>query len=169
MAHVRTGNTKSCGCFRAKRLIKHGHKAKGHHSGAYVAWKGMKTRTTNSKSTGYHNYGGRGITIEDPRWFKFENFLEDMGERPEGMQLDRIDNNRGYCKDNCRWVTHQDNSRNKRTNRIVTFNGKTQCIKAHSEEVGINYRTAYSRLMYRGWVIEDVFSLENLKHEAEYA
>jgi hypothetical protein len=59
-------------------------------------------------------YGGRGITVEDPRWFKFENFLADMGEPPPGLSLDRIDNERGYRKDNCHWVTRSEQMRNRR-------------------------------------------------------
>lgn len=78
----------------------------------------MITRCTNERNPAYKNYGGRGITV-CKRWLKFENFLADMGLRPRGLTLDRKDNDRGYCKSNCRWTTwsvQQNNRRNTRGN-----------------------------------------------------
>lgn len=74
----------------------------------------MVQRTTNPRSTKYKDYGGRGIRIEDARWRKFENFYADMGNRPQGLTLERVDNDRGYCKQNCKWATRKEQMRNRR-------------------------------------------------------
>ena len=74
----------------------------------------MKRRCLNPKSTQFKHYGGRGIGIDDPRWLEFSPFLADMGERPEGMTIDRIDGDKGYSKANCRWATQKDQIANRR-------------------------------------------------------
>ncbi len=77
-------------------------------------WRTILQRCTNPKNKDYKNYGGRGISIEDPRWYVYENFLADMGESPEGLQIDRIDNDKGYSSANCRWTTQKVNVNNRR-------------------------------------------------------
>jgi hypothetical protein len=93
--------------------MKHGHstRIKG-DSPTYSSWTNMWTRCTNTKRDKYKNYGGRGITVCE-HWKNFENFLADMGERPEGLTLDRKDNELGYFKENCRWATSEEQSLNK--------------------------------------------------------
>lgn len=87
------------------------------HSKEYRCWRAFKNRCTNIKNVQYSDYGGRGIDICE-RWLTFENFYEDMGACPDGYQIDRIDNNKGYSKENCRWTTGKINSRNRRSATI---------------------------------------------------
>lgn len=110
--NVLTGYTQSCGCLQKQRTSI-ANKTHGFASSpTYTSWKAMKQRCTNFNRGSAHRYAERGI-LYDARWERFENFLDDMGERPEGTELDRIDNNKGYSKDNCRWTTHQVNCQNK--------------------------------------------------------
>lgn len=84
----------------------------------YKIWAKMKNRCLNPNSDNYPNYGGRGITC-DPSWFDFNSFLVDMGDPPKGCELDRIDNNKGYTKDNCEWVFHIENSQHRRSSKLT--------------------------------------------------
>ncbi len=142
------GDTKSCGCLR----IKHGHTAGLKRSKTYISWYHMIQRCTNPNDRHYHDYGGRGITV-CKRWRNsFENFLEDIGEAPKGLQIDRINNDKGYYKINCRWTTSKTNNRNRRNNHLVSYNNTTQCIMEWSEKTGIPEYVIRQRLN-RNWSV----------------
>jgi hypothetical protein len=122
----------------------------------YRSWKAMKSRCDCKSNTYYARYGGRGITY-DPNWNSFEKFLEDLGPKENSkLELERIDNEKGYYKENCRWVTHKEQTRNrggKRATRLYTFEGKTMCIADWAEEVGISPQAMQKRLN-KNWPLE---------------
>jgi len=129
-----------------------GYKHGMHTSPTYTTWASMKQRCSNPKAPDYSRYGGRNITY-DPSWELFENFLEDMGIRPEGTTLDRKDNNGPYCKDNCRWSTTKEQTRNRRDTNLLEFNGKQQCLSDWAAELNIPRSTLTNRI-HRGWDTE---------------
>ncbi len=104
--NLRTGHTKSCGCYCKEMTIKASSKHSMTGSPTYLSWAGMKQRCYDKNSKNYKRYGELGITVCE-RWLEsFENFLEDMGERPEGMSLNRVNGAKMYSKENCKWDTY---------------------------------------------------------------
>lgn len=158
---LRHGRTTSCGCFRSERAkqtpLKHGHTKQRVFSKTYQSWACMISRCTNPNTTAFKHYGGRGIKTCD-RWLEFENFLADMGERPEGKTLSRNNNDGNYEPSNCCWDTPANQARNRRSSRIITVFGKTDCVKALCEHFGANYKRTLARLKL-GWTVEDAFSI----------
>jgi len=141
----------SCGCIRDKACA---NRCKIHNSSyhpLYRTWKSMMLRCYNEKNQDYHNYGGRGITVCD-RWHDVKNFILDMGEKSYGQSLDRVNNDLGYSEENCRWASNLEQSRNKRSNTLLTINGITKCTKEWSEHDGVTakYHTICKRLE-NGW------------------
>lgn len=119
MAYLKSGDTSSCGCLRRERTaaLKRTH-GMAHQSSTYDIWVLMRQRCNNPKANGFRYYGGKGVAV-CKRWDSFEAFLQDMGERPPGMTLDRIDPSGNYELANCRWATWETQNRNKR-NSIQT-------------------------------------------------
>ena len=142
------GTTKSCGCYSrdmSKRTI-HGLA----RTNKYKRWNSMKGRCYNKNNKDYKYYGARGIGV-CTRWRNsFENFYADMGERPEGRSLDRIDNDGDYSPENCRWATQTEQNNNRRDTVMCTLNGKTQSLHSWAKELGIKHITLYKRFK-KGW------------------
>lgn len=131
---------------------KHGY-CIGGWSPTYRTWKSMRARCKNPSSPNYSLYGGRGIVV-CPQWDKsFSAFLRDMGERPAGFTLDRIDNDGNYEPKNCRWASQSEQQRNKNNNRNITYLGKTQCVTDWANELGIDPRRLFQRFA-RGWSVD---------------
>jgi hypothetical protein len=153
LGNLRQGITNSCGCLKRESI---GNVNKSHgmsESRTYTIWIGMRARCRNKKSIRYKSYGGRGISVCD-RWVNsFENFLLDMGEAPDGCQLDRIDNDSGYSQDNCRWVTVQENCMNTRQNRIIEYAGEKLTIGEWNRRMGFKRGTISGRLSL-GWQLD---------------
>lgn len=111
----------------------------------YNTWAQIKQRCTNPNNPQYLYYGGRGIVMCQ-RWMdSFEDFYADMGDRPEGMTLDRIDNNKGYEPNNVRWATKQEQARNRRCVVEVTHNGKRMFLHEWADSIGVSYEILKKR------------------------
>ncbi len=151
-----TGDVRSCGCLRGKAFITHGLTCQGKRTKEYIVWAGMLQRCNNPKNAAFDRYGGRGIAVYD-RWHSFEKFLADMGPRPEGASIDRIDNDGDYEPNNCRWATEREQQRNRSNNRMLTWRGTTMCAADWSDQTGIPARRIISRLS-RGWSIDRTLS-----------
>lgn len=153
--------TISCGCIRKevneRTFLKHGHARVGYKSKTWMIWIGMIDRCTNPKNKQWADYGGRGIVVCE-RWMMFENFLDDMGECPTGLSIERRNNNGNYEPSNCYWATRAQQARNKRNNRILTVNGITGCMTDLAIHFGINLRTVKNRLDRSHWSVEKAFN-----------
>jgi hypothetical protein len=161
LRNVISGKTKSCGCYVAK-MTSRTHRTHGmSRSKTYKSWLKMIERCYSKKNNRYYAYGARGIAVCE-RWHLFENFLSDMGPRPEGTSLDRIDANKHYEPCNCRWATRQEQARNKRNSIYITIGDETASLADWSDRSGIKYATILRRLK-AGWeakkaVFDPVFS-----------
>ncbi len=140
-----SGLSNSCGCLQIQVATKHGME----RTLTYNCWGQMKSRCLNPRHKSYPDYGGRGIGVCQ-RWLDFINFYADMGEKPEGASLDRIDNNSGYSPENCRWADAKTQGNNKRNNRMLTIGDRTQTLKQWSLESSISEYTIRSRIRM-GW------------------
>ena len=145
---LKKGMTQSCGCYHQERRVKHGF----YKDRQYRVWLSMRQRCENPNDRSYKNYGGRGITVCE-RWQEFVNFLADMGPRPKGFDIDRIDNSRGYEPGNCRWVSRRQNLLNTRLTRMLTYNGETLPMRIWADRIGVPHSTLKNRID-RGWSIE---------------
>lgn len=149
------GRTKSCGCMRgeegAARFLTHGFSRRGERAPEYGAYRTMLERCYNPKAIGYDTYGATGITVSESWRNSFLTFITDMGRRPTlTHSLDRIDPKGNYCKENCRWATAIDQANNKKNNRHITMDGKTQTVSQWCRELGLNRQFVQGRLKY-GW------------------
>jgi hypothetical protein len=130
-----------------------GHARNRRRSPELNAWTNMIARCTNPKRPDFKFYGGRGIGV-CLRWAgSFAAFLEDMGPRPDGASIDRIDNAKGYSPDNCRWATKHQQMQNTRGTRRIAFGGRAMGLNAWAKEIGINKESLRTRLE-RGWPLD---------------
>ena len=166
---LKNGNTKSCGCLQKELLklnpnsLKHGQSSDG-ISRIYKTWENMIERCTNPNHKQYKDYGGRGIKVCEA-WIKFNGFFKDMGEKPNGLTLDRINNNGDYCKENCKWSTSKEQARNKTNNILITIDGITKCLAGWCEIYRLNYHTVCWRLN-NGWTPEEALEIIPRKKRA---
>ena len=147
---LKNGETKTCGC-------KIGFSSGNSKLIEYKIWLGIKNRCYNKNYMHFDSYGGRGIKVCD-RWLEsFENFYEDMGKRPsKNHSIDRIDVNKDYSPENCRWADNKTQARNRRNTIIVNYKGIEKPVIELCEELNLNYHKIISRLK-RGWLVEKAF------------
>lgn len=127
-----------------------------------MIWSGMMQRCTNPRNPRFRRYGARGITVSK-EWYNFRAFIEDMRNRPSSEHtLDRIDNNKGYSKENCRWATYAEQNRNNAQTRFLTFHGETFCIMDWSKKLGLSFSCIVYRLKC-GWALERVLCSSKVK------
>lgn len=168
-SHLRSGNTKSCGCLQRekarKRFLSHGD-AK---TPFYKVWNNIMSRCHNENSVNYAYYGGRGIAVCE-RWHTYENFKEDMlesylkhKEENHNTSLERIDVDKGYSPCNCKWVTMTEQGSNRRRNKMITFNGVTKTLAEWSHETGLDWTTIRSRIERYDWSIEKALTTKPKK------
>ena len=129
-------------------------------SSTHAIWRGMLARCRNQKSKDFPRYGGRGIAVCE-RWWDFPSFLADMGERPAGLTLERLDGSGNYCPENCRWVTPKQQARNRRNNVRVVFGGLTATVAEWAERTGLERKTLEYRLR-SGWPPERALTTPSL-------
>lgn len=155
--YLRKGLTQSCGCLQKERAGEANRTHAMFGTKVYDVWANMKQRCTNPKSSNYNRYGGRDISVCD-EWLQFDNFFKDMGEPPEGLTLERKNNQEGYSAVNCIWANLVKQGGNKRNNVLLTYQGKTQIITRWSEELGIPVSTLHNRIQVFKWSTEKALS-----------
>lgn len=169
--HLRYGDTKSCGCYKSevssKRKKTHGFSDK---ELLYNIWMDVKQRCFCKTCKAFPHYGGRGIAVCDEwknDYMSFRNWSLSNGYS-EGLTIDRIDNDGWYAPNNCRWVDMKVQNSNKRNNRILTLNGKSQTLQQWSEQLGINAPTIHMRIFKYGWSVERALTTPTKRtHDAE--
>lgn len=162
LSSLRNGNTQSCGCLRIERSRKKNTSHNMSDTSEYHAWDNMKRRCNNKNNPEYKNYGGRGIRVCDGWSESFENFIEDMGRKPsKRYSLDRIDNNKGYFKENCRWTDantqaiNQRDRKNKTTGiRNISYSTRDDLYYVGIIRKGERYRKSFK-------ILEDAVNWKN--------
>lgn len=157
--HLALGLIRSCGCLRSEvsaemlreRATTHGA-SRSPQKRAWRRWAGMMSRCYRKTDTAYSRYGGRGITVCE-RWHDVWNFIADMGDPPESLTLERINNDGPYSPENCRWASYSDQNSNRRSTRKVIRDGRSQSIAQWAREAGLSKSVVYARLE-RGWPLD---------------
>jgi len=150
------GKTQSCGCYHREVASRQQQTHGLHATAAYKSWRSMLARCADPRHPHYAEYGGAGITV-DPAWTDVEAFVADMGQPPTGHTLDRIDNTKGYSRDNCRWASRQQQANNRRNNYTITHNGQTKTAAEWARELGMSPNALKDRIA-RGIPIDEALS-----------
>lgn len=152
-----TNSTKSCGCIKSESMkmvnFIHGEANKTKEN---KIWHHMRSRCSNKNDRKYKNYGGRGIFVCEKWNNSYESFLEDMGRCPHGMSIHRIDNNKGYCPENCKWADSKEQANEKTTNIFIEYLGKKMTMKQWSDFLGYNYKHFHSLYRYKNKTMEEL-------------
>lgn len=144
-----SGHTKSCGCLKVEMHTTHGLSK----NPSYKIWRGMMDRCYHDWSISWSSYGGRGIKVCQ-RWHDPALFIKDMGTRPDGMSIERIDVNGDYCPENCKWATDAEQRANMRTNRYLFVNGEKLHFNESARQAGLS-GDALRRRLKLGWSLDD--------------
>ena len=156
-SNLKSGAVKSCGCIHHKGNPKHLQS----NTRVYRIYAKIKRRCFVPEDAAYHNYGGRGITMCEEwknSFLSFSKWAYQNGYKDE-LSIDRIDNDGNYCPENCRWVDEKEQANNRRSNRVFTYNGRTQNLSQWCKELNLKYGRIHSRLS-RGWSFEDAVSYD---------
>lgn len=166
---LKSGNTKSCGCFHKEKLADrnktsaiHGGKSGGKPERLYRIWSGIRRRCYEETLDAYKYYGSRGITVCDDwknDYSKFREWSLNNGYK-DNLSIDRIDVNGNYSPENCRWIDAKTQANNRRNNVCITYHGKTQTVAQWAEETGMPYRRIEYRLK-AGWEVQKIFDYKN--------
>lgn len=156
--YLRSGATNSCGCLTSSKKC-------FSSSPEYRSYKAMIQRCYDTKNLSYKRYGAKGIKV-CAEWEKdFFSFLRDMGEKPEGYTLDRINSLGNYEKENCRWATPQQQANNRFSNFLITYNDKTQTLTQWANEYGLHWATLRKRIISLKWDIHKAITTKVKNHE----
>lgn len=160
---LKRGISKSCGCWKsevAKKQITELSTTHGlsNQSRTYGIWKDMRKRCNNENHKSYKYYGGRGIKV-CPEWDSYETFLTDMGEAPDGLSIDRKNNEGNYEPNNCHWVDRKSQSNNMRSNIMFRYNGEVRTLKQWCDHFGVSYHTVWQRIFKLGWTFHKALNL----------
>ena len=148
-ARLTTGVTKSCGCLHSENARSKCVKRRKHgmcNTPTYKTWQSMISRCSDPKNSSYKYYGAKGITVCQSWRESFTAFLQDMGMRPIGMTLDRINNGKGYFKENCLWSTYEDQANNRSTNVMVMHCGEKRTISQFARAIGMSHSGARKKI-----------------------
>jgi hypothetical protein len=162
-SQIKRGRTSSCGCLalEQKRQAAQSQCSEYSRTNLYrerKTWENMLARCYNASHVSFKNYGAAGITVCD-RWRdSFPAFAKDMGERPAGKTIDRIDGSKGYFLENCRWADKTEQANNRRTNHRIAIDGQTKTIAEWARHYGMSQFVIHSRL-YQGWSVHDAVTL----------
>lgn len=153
--HNRTGLCYDCS-LKLPTTTKHGHSSRSGKSGTYASWLAMRRRCADNLNNRYENYGGRGITVCESWNNSFENFLADMGERPKGCSLDRVNIQQGYFKENCKWSTNIEQANNKSNVLLITDGVDEWSLMRWCEILNLNYKRCWYLIKNRGLSVSEV-------------